>query len=362
MSKSFLEKLKTKIQKIETVTLDHIEPRYYLDTGVYVFNRILSGNYLNGIPQGRVCCYAGPSGVGKSFLLCNTIKQTLDGGGYVLALDSENALDQGYMSKIGVNTESDKFMYVGVTLISDVSKVVSNFISSYKDEYSSDINNAPKVLIVLDSINMLVTDTEHDNFNSGVTKGDQGQHAKQSGTALRLIGQSIKNLNISMVCTQQVYENADKMNGKGKYLMTDKTKYYYTFIGLLEKKNLKETAAIGAPIKGFIMKCSTYKSRMNVVGASAEVEVPWDTGVNPCSGLTEMLLKDGLIIEFNRLKYTIVSTGEVVEKSVLREHMTLDLMNSIMGDGSINNNAIDEVKDPEYLTENEYDNEYDNEN
>ena len=46
-------------------------PRYWYTTGNVTLNRIISGSFYKGIPQGRVTGLVGPSGAGKSFLASN---------------------------------------------------------------------------------------------------------------------------------------------------------------------------------------------------------------------------------------------------------------------------------------------------
>ena len=75
-------------------------PRYWFSTGNYALNRIISGSFYKGIPQGRVIGLMGPSGAGKSFLLANIMKNAQDAGAFVLAIDTEHALDNSFVKPI----------------------------------------------------------------------------------------------------------------------------------------------------------------------------------------------------------------------------------------------------------------------
>ena len=48
----------------------------------------------------------------------------------------------------------------------------------YKEENKDDKENAPKVLIVVDSLGMLLTPTDVDQFERGEMKGDLGTKSK----------------------------------------------------------------------------------------------------------------------------------------------------------------------------------------
>ena len=89
---------------------------------------------MRGIPQGRLTDLAGASGAGKSFLAANLLKSAQDAGAYCLVIDSENALDDVFMSKIGVDV-NDNYKYVEVTTIPQVTNVVSSFLKGYRKQY-----------------------------------------------------------------------------------------------------------------------------------------------------------------------------------------------------------------------------------
>jgi hypothetical protein len=58
----FLKEFNKKIDKMETVTTNMSPPSVWYSTGNYALNRILSGSFTRGIPQGRLSVIAGNSG------------------------------------------------------------------------------------------------------------------------------------------------------------------------------------------------------------------------------------------------------------------------------------------------------------
>ena len=58
----FLADFKKKAQKLDNVNLDFGPPTRWYDTGNLALNKILSGSFTKGIPQGRLTALAGPSG------------------------------------------------------------------------------------------------------------------------------------------------------------------------------------------------------------------------------------------------------------------------------------------------------------
>jgi RecA/RadA recombinase len=291
-SLSFLKDFKKTIAKMDSIITDFSPPKFWASTGNLALNRIISGSFNRGIPQGRVTCFAGPSGGGKSFLLCNALKNAQQAeGAFILMLDSENALDIGWLKRIGMDVSEEKFMYAGVTTFNDVVRVVSEFITAYEKSYGRDNPNSPKVIIALDSLDMLITDSENEHFDSGVQKGDQGQRAKQAKHMLRTLVSRIKRNPMAFCITHQVYPNTDLMNGQGLWIINNAIRYSASQIMLIVPAKLKE----GTEVIGVRMKVETYKSRFAKIGQKVEVEVPWDAGMNPYSGFLDMMEDLGVV-------------------------------------------------------------------
>lgn len=291
MGLSFLKDFKKVLSKMESVVTDFGPPKFWYSTGNFALNKIISGSFTKGIPQGRITCLAGPSGAGKSFILSNIVKNAQSQGAFVVMLDSEHAMDVGYLKKIGVDVSEDKFLYAGVTTFSDVVKVLSEFVTTYEKTYGRDNPDSPPVVIALDSIDMLITDSENDHFDSGVQKGDQGQRAKQSKHMLRTVVSRIKRNPMTFLVTHQVYPNADLMNGQGLWIVNNAIRYSASQIMLIVPAKLKD----GADIVGVRMKVETYKSRFAQVGTKVEVEVPYASGMNKYSGFLDMMEDLGVV-------------------------------------------------------------------
>jgi RecA/RadA recombinase len=288
----FIKDFKKNLEKLENVTTDFRPPSHWYTTGNFAANKILSGDYRRGVPQGRVTILAGPSGSGKSFVLSNIMCAAQADGAYIIALDSENALDHDYLGKIGVSTSEDKFLGISVVTIQDVVTVVSDFIKKYEKEYGKFNENAPKVFMCLDSIDMLLTESENQHFNSGEQKGDQGQRAKQMKHFLRTVVSRIKSLNISFVATHQVYP-ADVLEGEGKWKINNAVRYSASQIALITRLKLKEEGEVS----GIRMYIETFKSRFAKLGQKVEILVPYDTGMNKFSGLLELMMTEGVVAQ-----------------------------------------------------------------
>jgi recombination protein RecA len=285
MGLSFLDKFKKEAAKLETVGVGIRTTEEWLSTGNYALNRALSGDFEKGIPLGKLTLFAGPSGSGKSFIAGNIALQAQQAGYHVVYLDSEHAIDVDYLRKIGVKTTDEHLTYLSVTTIEDINSVLSSFFTGYIKDYGKDSATAPRTLIVLDSLAMLSSATEMENYEKGgLIKSDQGILAKRRKAMLRLAVGHLGRLPISMVVTDHVYP-ADIMMGDGAWTITNSTKFSSSIIGIVTKLKLKEDGLV----TGVRMRFETYKSRFSKIGSKVELEVPYNSGMSPFSGLIELL-------------------------------------------------------------------------
>ena len=152
------------------------DPTDWISTGNYTLNYLLSGDFNKGIPLGKVTVFAGESGAGKSFICSgNIVRHAQEQGIYVILIDTENALDEAWLHALGVDTSEDKLLKLNMAMIDDVAKVISDFVKEYR---TLDEADRPKVLFVLDSLGMMLTPTDVNQFEAGEMKGDMGRKPK----------------------------------------------------------------------------------------------------------------------------------------------------------------------------------------
>lgn len=320
---NFLKDFKKTIGKLGSVNVGISSPQKWYTTGNYALNKILSGSYFRGIPEGRILGWVGPSGAGKSFLSANVLVAAQQAGAHLVILDSENAMDVTFLSKIGIDVSEDKLTYIQVGTIEDVNVICSDFFTNYEKEYGRGNYEAPRIVMVLDSIAMLSTSTEQENYDkSGVVKGDQGQRAKRTKSMLRMILSRIAQLPITFILTDHVYP-ADPMAGEGLWAVTNSTKFFPSIIGLVTKLKLKEDAEV----VGVRMRVETFKSRFAKLGSKVELEVPYASGMSPYSGLLDMLEVDGVITKAGAW-YSVELNGEI--KKFQKKQLDDELVQQIL--------------------------------
>lgn len=321
---AFLKDFNKKIDKMENVTRDFRAPSRWYSTGNLAVNKVFSGSFKKGIPESRITCLAGPSGSGKSFIAGNLIKNAQKEGAFCVVLDSENAMDDVFLKNIGASTEPEDLLYAQVVTVHDVTAVTSEFLTGYEKEYGRNNPDAPPVVIVIDSLDMLLTEAEAANFNKGEQKGDQGQRAKQTKHLLRTLVAKIARLNVSVIVTHQVYP-ADPLLGEGVWAVNNAVRYSCSQIFLITKLKLKD----GTEVTGVRMRAEVFKSRFTKLGSKIEFEVPYDKGMNPYSGFLELMEQEGVVRKGGAwYTYVDVTTGEEIKFQ--KKQLNEDIVNKIL--------------------------------
>jgi RecA/RadA recombinase len=297
---SFLAAFRKDSAKMAGISLSAPPPKYWLDSGNYVLNKILSGSYSRGFASGRCTALAGPSGAGKSFLAGNAVKAALNAKDVdwgVLVIDSENAIDEDYLTRIGANVNSPYYEYRGVSTIPQTIELISSFTSHYRAT-----NEDMPFLVVIDSLDMLMTNSEHDQYAKGEISGDQGQHAKQTKAMLKRFVQDIKSLNIVMLHTKQVYQEQEKILAyNDPWKMTESFKFAYSQIGLVTRTRIKNKET--KTFEGITMTVRGEKTRFCKPFQTCKIEVPYDSGIDPYSGVLDAAVALGIVTRPTEQKY-----------------------------------------------------------
>lgn len=316
MGKPFdVSKFRKNITKaIDGISVGFTDPTDWISTNNYALNYLISGDFNKGIPMGKVTVFAGESGAGKSFICSgNLVKNAQEQGIYVILVDTENALDEAWLHALGVDTSEDKMLKLNLAMIDDVAKVISDFVKEYK---TLPEEGRPKVLFVLDSLGMLLTPTDVNQFEAGEMKGDMGRKPKALTSLVRNCVNMFGNLNIGLVCTNHTYASQDMFDPDDKISGGQGFIYASSIVVAMKKLKLKEDDDGNkiSEVKGIRAACKIMKTRYNKPFESVQVKIPYETGMNPYSGLVDMFEGKGLLKkEGNSLTYTLVD-GTVIKQ------------------------------------------------
>ena len=313
MAKSFdVSKFRKDLTKsISGVSAGFNDPTDWISTGSYALNFLISGDFHKGVPLGKVTVFAGESGAGKSYFCSgNIVKDAQDQGIFVVLIDSENALDESWLHALGVQTGEDKLLKLNMAMIDDVAKTISTFMIDYKAMNEED---RPKVLFVIDSLGMLLTPTDVDQFQKGDMKGDMGRKPKALTSLVRNTVNMIGSYNVGLVCTNHTYASQDMFDPDDKISGGSGFIYASSIVVAMKKMKLKEDEDGNkiSDVMGIRAGCKVMKTRYSKPFEGVQVKIPYETGMNPYSGLVELFEKKGLLEkQGNRLKYVDLAGNE----------------------------------------------------
>ena len=305
---------KTITKSIEGLSIGFRDPDTWISTNNYALNYLISGDFKRGVPLGKVTVFAGESGAGKSFICSgNLVKNAQEQGIYVILVDTENALDESWLHALGVDTSEEKLLKLNVAMIDDVAKLISDFVKEYK---TLPEDQRPKVMFVLDSLGMMLTPTDVNQFEAGDMKGDMGRKPKALTALVRNCVNMIGDLNIGLVATNHTYASQDMFDPDDKISGGQGFIYASSIVVAMRKLKLKEDEDGNkiSEVKGIRAACKIMKTRYAKPFESVQVKIPYETGMNPYSGMTDLIEAKGLLKkEGNSLVYT-TSDGEIIKQ------------------------------------------------
>ena len=310
-----VSKFRKEITKsIEGLSIGFNDPTDWISTGNYALNYLISGDFNRGVPLGKVTVFAGESGAGKSYICSgNIIKNAQEQGIFVVLIDSENALDEKWLHDLGVDTNDSKLLKLSMAMIDDVAKTISTFMSDYKALANGE---RPKVLFVIDSLGMLLTPTDVNQFDAGDMKGDMGRKPKALTALVRNCVNMFGSYNVGLVCTNHTYASQDMFDPDDKISGGQGFVYASSIVVAMKKLKLKEDEDGNkiTDVMGIRAACKVMKTRYAKPFEGVQVKIPYETGMSPYSGLTDLIEKKAMLKkEGNSLVFT-TSDGEIIKK------------------------------------------------
>ena len=319
MEKAFdIAKLRKSITKsVPGLSTGFRDPDTWISTGNYTLNKLVSGRFDGGVPLGKVSVFAGESGAGKSFICAgNLVREAQKQDIFVVLIDTENALDEKWLHALDVDTAEDKLLKLNVAMIDDVAKLISEFMKDYKSQYADkDDADRPKVLFVIDSLGMMLTPTDINQFEKGDMKGDLGRKPKALTALVRNCVNMFGDYNVGLVATNHTYASQDMFDPDDRISGGQGFIYASSIVVAMRKLKLKEDEDGNkiSEVKGIRASCKVMKTRYSKPFESVQVKIPYETGMSPYSGLVDLAEAKGVLKKTgNRLVYTNKETGEEI--------------------------------------------------
>jgi RecA/RadA recombinase len=200
-----------------------------------------------------------------------------------------------------------------------------------KEYKSMPADERPKILFVIDSLGMLLTPTDVNQFEAGEMKGDMGRKPKALTSLVRNCVNMFGSYNVGLVCTNHTYASQDMFDPDDKISGGQGFVYASSIVVAMKKLKLKidEDGNKVTDVLGIRAACKIMKTRYAKPFESVQVQIPYATGMAPTSGLVDMFEKMNVLTKSgNKLQYISKKTGEIT--SEFRKNWTEDKLMSIM--------------------------------
>ena len=138
-----------------------------------------------------------------------------------------------------------------------------------------------------------------------------------------------------------MFDPDDKISGGQGFI------YASSIVVAMKKLKLKEDQDGNkvTDVRGIRAGCKVMKTRYAKPFEGVQVKIPYETGMDPYSGLVDMFEKQGLLVkDGNRLKY-INSAGE--ETKEYRKNWTGELLDKVMTDYAEKDSSVVNIPDSE---------------
>lgn len=310
--------------------------RDYISTGSYILNACIGGSLFSGIPSGRITCLCSGAGVGKSYLAISACREAQKKGYDVIYLDSENAIDETFVKRLGCRT--DNFIIKQVSSINEVSTFILNVCRTYQEAIKEGQELNP-FIIVLDSLGQLSSIKEIGDTLEGKTVADMTR-ARNIKALFRVATMEIAKCHAPFIVINHVYTNINsfiptqQMSGGSGIEYAGTVSLMMTASKLEDKENDKNASnrVDSSSIKKVGSRITAYpiKSRLSIP-RKVTFTIPFFTEPNPYVGLPDYLnwenagvsvgkcfteeeyqkLKPAEQTECEQFEYTNKETGEI---------------------------------------------------
>lgn len=350
--KSFRDNIFSTLEKIDSPTFNvgFSEIDLWVDMGNFALNRIMGGQFNRGLLFGRNYVFYGESGSGKSLeaAYCCANAQR-DQNALIIWIDVEKASDdkigQQFFLRAGI--DMDNFMYTSAGTLGEIKKVISEISSHYRKMAKEGVEDLQPVIFIVDSWSAAMTDSQWEQAEKGLVKGDMGQLAKQTGDVIKAATHLAGGIPLMVIGIAHVMANQDMYGPKHKLTGGMKMIYYASGCLMLTKGNLiaddledtekadeykDRKSKMSKEIQKKMVKhqvgitcvAQNIKSRVGKPFEKVELQIPYESGLDPYSGLFNLMIQESVVTNpaVGWYAYTNPESGEEVKfrKAAFREH------------------------------------------
>jgi len=183
-------------------------------------------------------------------------------------------------------------------------------------------------------------------------KGDLGRKPKALTALVRNCVNMFGSYNVGMVATNHTYASQDMFDPDDKISGGQGFIYASSIVVAMKKLKLKEDEDGNkvTDVRGIRSACKVMKTRFAKPFEGVQVKIPYETGMNPYSGLLDLFEKKGLVTQSgNRLKYITQDGKELLD---YRKNWGADNLEIVMQEVSNPVNTKENTETPEVEIQN----------
>ena len=297
-----LDSLNPEASFLDNNTLSNVSS--FIDTGSMALNAIIGGSLYKGIPSGRIIGFSGPTSCGKTYIINKILANAQKEGRYVVIFDTENAVDAQSATNMGM--DPSKVKYCPVETVEQCRNQVSQFLDSVIEKKLKS-----QFIISIDSLGNLVSTKEMADVTAGKEAMDMGARAKGLKSMLRVLTHKAAKADVPIVFSNHIYTNPTEMfpgvvkqqsGGSGPLYMSSvlvqmAVKNERTTGTNQSKEASEEIIPMAKDVNGVTLKALTIKNRIVPPFLETEMYLNFRDGLAKYSGLLEMALGYGVVVQ-----------------------------------------------------------------
>lgn len=268
---------------ISAVELGKLE---YLSTGNPGINYAFSGRVDGGFPQSLISELSGMNSTGKTLLALHALAETQKKGGVAILVDSEYAFNPEWFVVLGGDPE--KLVHYEPEHIENAYMFIQSTVESIRAK-----NKDLPISIAYDSIAASPSAYEVEN---GILAHDFGKRAIAHGKGIRMLMGLCKKHNVTFIAINQLRATMDPYNPFDT--VGGKSWQYACSLRVELKKGKKinvKSPTGGEKVVGIHGRLEVKKNRLRAPFAKSTFDIYFDSGIDPVSGLADVLCEEGVI-------------------------------------------------------------------